>query len=110
MRILRHCGLWEGTLATARAPPPAYKPRPAEPSELEVVLDEESLEFQRREKQQTEPGKLQLVLDERVPVKRGRGGLFCHQPRRSALDARLPQQNGAAGELPRFDLTIWALM
>ena len=66
-RILRHCGLWEGplrTLATARAPPPAYKPRPAEPSELEVVLDEEFfLEFQRREKQQTEPGELQLVLD-----------------------------------------------
>ncbi len=66
MRILRHCGLWEGplgTLATARAPPPAYKPRPAEPSELEVVLDDKFLEFQRRENQQTEPGELQLVLD-----------------------------------------------
>ncbi len=62
-RTLRHCGLWEGTLATARAPPPACKPRPAEPSELEVVLDDEFLEFQRRQKQRAAPGELQLVLD-----------------------------------------------
>ena len=70
-RILRHCGLWEGplrTLATARAPPPAGKPRPAEPGELEVVLDDEFLEFQRRENEPGEPGELQLVLDERVPL------------------------------------------
>ena len=62
-RILRHCGLWVGpvrTLATARAPPPASKPRPASYSELELVADDEFLEFQRRENQ---PGELQLVLD-----------------------------------------------
>ena len=62
-RILRHCGLWEGpvrTLATARAPPPASKPRPASYSELELVADDEFLEFQRCENR---PGELQLVLD-----------------------------------------------
>ena len=65
-RILRHCGLWEGplrTLATARPPPPASKPRPAEPGELELVPDNEFLEFQRRENQENQPGELQLVLD-----------------------------------------------
>ena len=30
---------------------------------MEVVLDDELLEFQRREKQQTDPGELQLVID-----------------------------------------------
>ena len=32
-------------------------------SEMEVVLDDEFLGFQRREKQRAEPGELQLVLD-----------------------------------------------
>ena len=46
--ILRHCGLWEGplrTLATARAPPKAGDSDrdPAEPRELELVLDPEYL-------------------------------------------------------------------
>ncbi len=62
-QILRHCGLWEGpvrTWATARAPPPVSKPRPATADELELVADDEYLEFQRRE---NEPGELQLVLD-----------------------------------------------
>jgi hypothetical protein len=31
----------------------------------------------------------------------------CSSP---SLGARLLQQNGAAGELPRFDLAIWALI
>ena len=63
-RILRHCGLWEGpirTLASARAPP-GSKPCSAEPRELELVLDGESLEFERLERQQAEPRELQLVL------------------------------------------------
>ena len=62
-QILCHCGLWEGpvrTLATARAPPPVSKPRPATADELELVADDDYLEFQRRE---NEPGELQLVLD-----------------------------------------------
>ena len=46
--ILRYCGLWEGplrTLATARAPPKAGDPDrdPAEPRELQLVLDPEFL-------------------------------------------------------------------
>ena len=64
-RILRHCGLWEGplrTLATARAPP-APAPSPVKPGELELVLNDEFLKYQRRENQKNEPGKLQLVLD-----------------------------------------------
>jgi len=55
-RILRHVGLWEGplrTLATARAPPPAPAPSPLESGELELVPDEEFLEFRRREGQET---------------------------------------------------------
>ena len=39
-----------------------------------------------------------------------RGRLFRRPSRRSALAARLPRKNGAAGELARFDLTIWALI
>ncbi len=65
-RILRHCGLWEGplrTLATARAPPRVPTPTPAEPGELELVPDDEFLEFRRRENQENQPGELQLVLD-----------------------------------------------
>jgi hypothetical protein len=65
-RILRHCGLWEGplrTLATARAPPPAPAPSPTESGELELVPDEEFLEFRRRENQENQLGELQLVLD-----------------------------------------------
>ena len=47
-KILRHCGLWEGplrTLATARAPPKAGDSdrEPAEPRELQLVLDPEYL-------------------------------------------------------------------
>ncbi len=47
-KILRHCGLWEGplrTLATARAPPKArdLDREPAEPRELQLVLDPEYL-------------------------------------------------------------------
>jgi len=47
-KILRHCGLWQGplrTLATARAPPgPKDSDRePAEPRELQLVLDPEFL-------------------------------------------------------------------
>ena len=47
-KILRHCGLWEGplrTLATARAPPQARDSdrEPAEPRELQLVLDPEYL-------------------------------------------------------------------
>ena len=47
-KILRHCGLWKGplrTLASARAPPgPKDSDRgPAEPSELQLVLDPEFL-------------------------------------------------------------------
>ena len=49
------------TLASARAPP-GLKPCSAEPRELELVLDGESLEFERLERQQAEPRELQLVL------------------------------------------------
>ena len=47
-KILRHCGLWEGplrTLATARSPPKAGDSdrEPAEPGELQLVLDPEFL-------------------------------------------------------------------
>ena len=47
-KILRHCGLWEGplrTLATARALPRLDDPdrEPAEPRELQLVLDPEYL-------------------------------------------------------------------
>ena len=62
-RILRHCGLWEGalrTLATTRAPPLARTPSPAA---LELVPNDEFLEYRRRENQQNQPGELQLVLD-----------------------------------------------
>ena len=65
-RILRHVGLWEGplrTLATARAAPPAPAPSPLESGELELVPDEEFLEFRRREGQENQLGELQLVLD-----------------------------------------------
>ncbi len=47
-KILRHCGMWEGplrTLATARSPPKgrASDREPAEPRELQLVLDPEYL-------------------------------------------------------------------
>ena len=71
---IRDCGVCVGkgrfprsryvsTLRPIRRAPPAYRLRPAEPTEMEVVLDDELLEFQRREKQQTDPGELQLVID-----------------------------------------------
>ncbi len=44
-------------------PPPASKQRPAEPGELELVPNNEFLEYQRRENQENQPGELQLVLD-----------------------------------------------
>ncbi len=65
-RILRHCGLWEGpirTLATARAPPRVAMPRPAVTGELDIVPDDEYLEYQRRENQENQPGELQMVFD-----------------------------------------------
>jgi hypothetical protein len=65
-RILRHCGLWEGpirTLATARAPPLVCTLSSSELGELELVTDDEFLEFQRRENQEDQRVELQLVLD-----------------------------------------------
>ena len=52
-----------GKAPSARRPPSASKPCPAEAGELEVVLDDEFLKLQRRENQPAEPGEAQLVLD-----------------------------------------------
>ncbi len=64
-RILRHCGLWEGplrTLANPRAPPVASGRATNATGELELVLDADFLESERRE-QLGESAELQLVLD-----------------------------------------------
>ena len=73
-RILRHCGLWEGalrTLATTRAPPLARTPSPAA---LELVPNDEFLEYRRRENQQNQPGELQL--EEKWEEKWGHSSLY----------------------------------
>ena len=65
-RILRHCGLWEGsirTLANPRAPPGSSRRATNAPNELERVLDAEFLESERLEAQLAESRELQLVLD-----------------------------------------------
>jgi hypothetical protein len=65
-RILRHCGLWEGPLrtrASARSPPPGPRHPTAAADELELVIDGDFLESQRRADQPAESGELQWVLD-----------------------------------------------
>jgi hypothetical protein len=64
--ILRHCGLWEGPLrtrASARSPRPGPRHPTAPADELELVIDGDFLESQRRADQPAESGELQLVLD-----------------------------------------------
>ena len=65
-KILRHCGLWEGSIRTLASPraPPRYSRRAADAArDLELVPDAEFLESERLEKEPTPPRELQLVLD-----------------------------------------------
>jgi hypothetical protein len=59
-------GLWEGPLrtrASARSPPPGPRHPTAAADELELVIDGDFLESQRRADQPAESGELQWVLD-----------------------------------------------
>jgi hypothetical protein len=72
IQILRRCGLWEGplrTLANARGAPARTPQLPDEPRDLELVLDPEFLAAEVRQSDTHRSRELQLVLEERVPVR-----------------------------------------